>query len=94
MHRVVAPREVPLEKNDGDEDADGTQMLPERYSIPFFVHPDPETVIEPMTLEEGEEKKYEAVVARQWREYNTRKDYGFEEEKTGSGRMEQGGEGS
>ena len=62
MHRVVSP------KMSGD-------MLPSRYSIPFFIHPDPETIIDPITKEDGEAKKYEPVNAGEWRTYNTRKNY-------------------
>lgn len=76
MHRVVSPQVA------GD-------MLPDRYSIPFFVHPDPETVIDPITLEPGEPKLYKAVRAGEWRNYNTRRNYGFEGvERTGLGRVD------
>jgi isopenicillin N synthase-like dioxygenase len=64
MHRVVSPRVF-------DDD-----VLPERYSIPFFIHPDPGAVIEPM-VKEGEERRYEAVNAGEWRVWNTRKNYGM-----------------
>lgn len=37
-------------------------MLPSRCSISFFVHPDPEAVIDPV-MRDGEEKKYNSVVA-------------------------------
>ncbi|KAL2218245.1 hypothetical protein M432DRAFT_640344 [Thermoascus aurantiacus ATCC 26904] len=50
-HRVVAPPSAV-----GD-------VLPARYSIAFFVHPDPETVIEPITLSPGEEKLYPPINA-------------------------------
>jgi isopenicillin N synthase-like dioxygenase len=62
IHRVVSP------KVSGD-------VLPSRYSIPFFIHPDPEALIDPIVKEEGEVKKYEAVNAGEWRTWNTRKNY-------------------
>lgn len=55
-------------------------MLPARFSIPFFVHPDPETIINPITLEEGEVKLYEPVNAGEWREWHTAMNYGLEGE--------------
>lgn len=64
-HRVVAPS---LERFKGD-------VLPARFSIPFFVHPDPETLIDPIVLSEGEEKLFEPVNAGEWRVWNTSKDY-------------------
>lgn len=67
LHRVVAP---PLAK-----EVDG--LLPQRFSIPFFIHPDPETVIEPVGLKEGEVRRYEAVNAGEWRIAHTTKDYGM-----------------
>lgn len=67
VHRVVSPRAT-----------DGIgEMLPDRYSIAFFVYPDPETVIDPIVRDAGEVKKYEAVNAKAWRDYNTRRNYGF-----------------
>ena len=62
MHRVVGPK------------ASGP-MLPERYSMPFFIHPDPEAMIDPITKEAGEVKRYQAVNAGEWRIYNTKKNY-------------------
>jgi isopenicillin N synthase-like dioxygenase len=62
LHRVVSP------KAPGD-------VLPARYSIPFFIHPDPEALIEPVTKEVGEMKKYEAVNAGAWRKWNTARNY-------------------
>ncbi|KAH7357377.1 hypothetical protein BKA66DRAFT_473494 [Pyrenochaeta sp. MPI-SDFR-AT-0127] len=62
MHRVVSP------KVSGD-------FLPSRYSIPFFIHPDPDVLIDPVIKEEGEVKKYEPVNAGEWRTWNTRKNY-------------------
>lgn len=61
-HRVVSPN-VP-----GD-------ILPARYSIPFFIHPDPEAIIDPVVKQEGEVKKYEAINAGQWRTWNTARNY-------------------
>jgi isopenicillin N synthase-like dioxygenase len=65
MHRVVAPKTA-------------GEMLPSRYSIPFFIHPDPEAWIEPIA-KEGESKRYEGVNAGEWRVWNTRKNYGLGE---------------
>jgi isopenicillin N synthase-like dioxygenase len=64
MHRVVSPKAA------GD-------VLPARYSIPFFIHPDPEAWIEPVLREKGEVKRYEAVNAGEWRTWNTKKNYGM-----------------
>ena len=73
MHRVVSPPSDPsLSQSAGEE------MLPSRYSIPFFVHPDPETLIDPILLEEGEVKKYKPVTAGEWRDMNTRRNYGLD----------------
>jgi isopenicillin N synthase-like dioxygenase len=52
-------------------------VLPARYSIPFFVHPDPETMIEPVVLAEDEVKRYEPVNAGEWRIAHTSRDYGL-----------------
>ncbi|KIX07596.1 uncharacterized protein Z518_02249 [Rhinocladiella mackenziei CBS 650.93] len=68
-HRVVSP---PPDKFQGD-------VLPARYSIPFFVHPDPETMIDPITLTEGEVKLYEPVNAGEWRDWNTATNYRLKE---------------
>ncbi|KAH0835142.1 hypothetical protein AYO21_10307 [Fonsecaea monophora] len=65
-HRVVSP------SLDRFRDCD---VLPSRYSIPFFVHPDPETVIDPIVLTEGEVKLYEPVNAGQWRDWKTATNY-------------------
>ncbi|KAF1952799.1 Clavaminate synthase-like protein [Byssothecium circinans] len=62
LHRVVSPRAA------GD-------ILPARYSIPFFIHPDPEVLIDPIVKSKDEVKKYEPVYAGEWRTYNTRKNY-------------------
>ncbi|ETI29417.1 hypothetical protein G647_01870 [Cladophialophora carrionii CBS 160.54] len=64
-HRVVSPS---LERFPDE-------VLPARFSIPFFVHPDPETLIDPILLSQGEEKLYEPVNAGEWRVWNTSKDY-------------------
>ncbi|CAE7202654.1 hypothetical protein CFE70_008480 [Pyrenophora teres f. teres 0-1] len=64
MHRVVSPRVS------GD-------VLPARYSIPFFIHPDPDVLIDPILKEKEEVKKYDAVNAGEWRVWNTRKNYGM-----------------
>jgi isopenicillin N synthase-like dioxygenase len=70
MHRVVSPS---LDRFKGD-------VLPARFSIPFFVHPDPETTIDPILLSEGEEKLFEPVNAGEWRVWNTAKDYRLKDE--------------
>jgi isopenicillin N synthase-like dioxygenase len=62
VHRVVSP------KVSGD-------ILPARYSIPFFIHPDPDVLIDPILKDEGEVKKYESVNAGEWRVWNTRRNY-------------------
>lgn len=83
LHRVTKPQRRRdsgvggvngAEQNSVEED----EMLPARYSIPFFVHPDPETWIDPIILDEGEVKKYKAVNAKEWRDYNTRRNYGLD----------------
>ena len=73
MHRVVSPSP---ERFTGD-------FLPDRYSIPFFVHPDPETMIDPITLSEGEEKLYEPVNAGEWRSWKTATNYGLQQPAAG-----------
>lgn len=75
VHRVVSPRAV-----EGD-------VLPARYSIPFFIHPDPEVVIEPVVKEKGEVRRYEAVKAGEWRVWNTRKNYTTLEKEGGGGEV-------
>jgi isopenicillin N synthase-like dioxygenase len=62
MHRVVSPTTA------GD-------MLPSRYSMPFFIHPDPDVIIDPVVKEEGEVKKYEPVNAGEWRIWKTKTNY-------------------
>lgn len=64
LHRVVSP------KIDGD-------ILPARFSIPFFIHPDAETMIDPITLSPDEIKRYDVVNAGEWRIAHTQKDYNF-----------------
>lgn len=54
IHRVVEP------KVDGD-------ILPARYSIPFFYHPAPEAEIDPIVLAAGEIKKYKPINAGYYR---------------------------
>lgn len=84
LHRVVKPQPrrrdsgVDVDVVDSNGTADSAEILPARYSIPFFVHPDPETLIDPILLEEGEVKKYKAVNAKEWRDYNTRRNYGLD----------------
>jgi isopenicillin N synthase-like dioxygenase len=62
LHRVVSPKAA------GD-------FVPPRYSIPFFIHPNPEVTIDPITLSAGETKKYIPVNAGKWRNWNTAKNY-------------------
>ncbi|PVI01596.1 Clavaminate synthase-like protein [Periconia macrospinosa] len=62
IHRVVSP------KTPGD-------ILPARYSIPFFIHPDADVLIDPITKSQDEVKKYEPVNAGEWRVFNTIKNY-------------------
>jgi isopenicillin N synthase-like dioxygenase len=70
-HRVVSPSP---DRFKGD-------ILPARFSIPYFVHPDPETIIDPITLHEGEKKLFEPVNAGEWRVWNTSKDYRLPDEE-------------
>lgn len=73
MHRVVSPPQITT--------SEGEIMLPARYSIPFFVHPDPETIIDPIVLTQEEEKMYKTVNAGEWRDYNTAKNYHMKEQE-------------
>ena len=68
-HRVVSPEWWTSFNGD---------ILPPRYSIPFFVHPDPETMIDPITLTEDEPKLYETVNAGEWRAFKTAKNYSID----------------
>ncbi|KAK5057669.1 hypothetical protein LTR84_011670 [Exophiala bonariae] len=68
MHRVVAPEAFTSE--DGSE-----PILPSRYSIPFFVHPVPEALIEPILLDPAEKKMYKEVNAGDWRSWRTARNY-------------------
>jgi isopenicillin N synthase-like dioxygenase len=63
MNRVVAPK-VAIE------------ILPERYSITSFIHPDPEAWTDPVVMQ-GESQEYDAINAGEWRVWNTRKNYGM-----------------
>ncbi|KAL6252483.1 hypothetical protein RBB50_000202 [Rhinocladiella similis] len=76
-HRVVKPAP---DRFVGD-------ILPARYSIPFFVHPDPETMIDPITLAEGEVKLYEPVNAGEWRNWNTAKNYKIKDDTAHGGKV-------
>lgn len=69
LHRVVSPW------------AAGS-LLPARYSIPFFIHPDPEAMIEPVIKEPGEVRKYATVNAGEWRTMHTASNYKLEDKKT------------
>jgi isopenicillin N synthase-like dioxygenase len=55
IHRVIGPPSIPIREVSTDSDNPRTtgsdvgsleDTTPERYSIPFFVAPDPETMIE------------------------------------------------
>jgi isopenicillin N synthase-like dioxygenase len=70
IHRVVSPPDRTIGES-------GEAMLPPRYSIPYFVHPDPDTTIDPIILAEGERKLFAAVNAGKWRDWNTAKNYGM-----------------
>ncbi len=69
-HRVMAPQTTEAEvlANNG--------ILPTRFSTAFFVHPDPATLITPITAE-GEKAKYEPVNAGEWRTMITSRNYGY-----------------
>jgi len=70
-HRVTTPQ---LSKE--QLDALGPQgILPARYSTAFFVHPSPETDIEPIVWAGEAGAKYEKVNAGQWRTRNTASNY-------------------
>lgn len=62
MHRVVSPRAA------GD-------ILPARYSIPFFIHPDPDAIIDPVVKDKDEVKNYQPINAGEWRIFNTMRNY-------------------
>ncbi|CAK7227151.1 hypothetical protein SBRCBS47491_006472 [Sporothrix bragantina] len=68
-HRVMAPT---ISK----EELARTGILPTRFSTAFFVHPDPATLITPITSE-GEKAKYEPVNAGEWRTMITSRNYGY-----------------
>jgi len=69
LHRVMAPR---------TDMSTSIDRLPARYSIPFFVHPNPETLIDPITLSPDEEKHYAPVHAAEWRNMHTARNYKLE----------------
>jgi isopenicillin N synthase-like dioxygenase len=71
LHRVVSPKAA-------------GEVLPARFSIPFFIHPDPEAMIDPVVKGEDEAKKYEAVNAGEWRRWNTAKNYQLPETTVGA----------
>lgn len=81
LHRVISPA---LGRT-----SNGDELLPSRYSIPFFVHPNPDTMIDPILLDANEVKRFKPISAGAWRDYNTRRNYGLDgTEKTGLGRLE------
>ncbi|KAH7393780.1 hypothetical protein DE146DRAFT_660005 [Phaeosphaeria sp. MPI-PUGE-AT-0046c] len=68
VHRVGMPAEKSAASAGKDGDGGGglgDEVVPERYSIPFFATADPETVIEalPGCWGPGNEKRYESVTA-------------------------------
>ncbi|KAF2728858.1 Clavaminate synthase-like protein [Polyplosphaeria fusca] len=64
LHRVVSPKAA-------------GEVLPARFSVPFFIHPDPEAEIVPLVR--GDERaRYESVNAGEWRTWNTSRNYGLE----------------
>lgn len=85
-HRVVSP---PLASALAVGDSEVQEVLPARYSIPFFVHPDPKTMIDPILLSDSEVKLYEPVNAGEWRDWNTATNYRLK----GQGGEEAEGEG-
>ncbi|KIW25180.1 uncharacterized protein PV07_10839 [Cladophialophora immunda] len=72
LHRVVAP---------AVEVADESGMLPSRYSIPFFVHPDERANINPIVLSDQEEQLYKGVNAGIWRAWRTSRFYNVPEKE-------------
>ncbi|KAL2850998.1 hypothetical protein BJY01DRAFT_245213 [Aspergillus pseudoustus] len=74
MHRVVSPETVVTDGN-------GEPMLPDRYSIPFFVHPIETAWIDPVLLSDGETRRFKGVNAGTWRSWRTSKIYGMEEQE-------------
>ncbi|KAI5295769.1 hypothetical protein KEM55_006065 [Ascosphaera atra] len=75
MHRVVAPPVKPT------ANGSGVQMLPSRYSIPFFVHPHPSFDIDPVLLDKDEKKLYKSVNAGEWRAWRTSLLYDFKDQE-------------
>ena len=66
MHRVTLP---PLSHADGvNGRGDGDRLTRPRYSIPYFVAPDPDAVVEcfPSCMREGRPRKYERVLQREY----------------------------
>ena len=77
VHRVGVPQAQGLEGGgeaagceEGGESSKGEErVVPERYSIPFFAAPDPDTLIEALPGcwdEEGRPKMYESVTCREY----------------------------
>lgn len=72
VHRVGAPRgegEAAGCEEGGETHKGEEQMVPDRYSIPFFAAPDPETLIEALPGcwdGEGRPKMYESVTCREY----------------------------
>jgi len=70
LHRVTVP-------SSGSASGEGEEeIVRERFSTAFFVHPSAEVVVEPIVDEErGEKARYEPVVAGEWRNMHTAKNY-------------------
>ncbi|KAI9739713.1 MAG: hypothetical protein M1834_006432 [Cirrosporium novae-zelandiae] len=76
-HRVVSPSPASLatEEHVEREGRNGEMLLPARYSTAFFNHPNSDTIITPILVNEGETSRYEPVNAGEWRAWNTSKNY-------------------
>ncbi|CAJ2502549.1 Uu.00g099430.m01.CDS01 [Anthostomella pinea] len=76
LHRVILP---PIQtKTRISEKGEGKVMTQARYSIPYFVSPDPEAVIECLTANVGGEDipaKYEPMVQEDYRRMRARGQY-------------------
>ena len=74
IHRVMGPSSIPMRQASTDSDNPRTAtpevgslagMTPERYSIPFFAVPDPETMIEALP------GCWDEDMPRRWKPINT-----------------------
>ena len=75
IHRVVAPP-IPLESAPMKK-----ELLPARFSVPFFVHPAPNTTLDPILLTGQEQDNYRGINAGEWRSWRLAKAYGMAEEE-------------